>query len=84
MLAKDSVAISPEDLAVCGANYCPSPTSEAASNRSINNKDVGPEMTVNDNFSISDGNLYTLASIYLVCSLVSIVIVSVFVDPLKR
>ena len=37
-----------------------------------------------DNFEISNTQLYTLAGIYLTCSVLSWILVAIFLDPLSR
>ena len=65
------------DFSKCGVNYCPAVTS---------NDDVPkPEnKTETDNFTITIQQRYILAGVYLICSVLSAIIVSLFVDPLSR
>lgn len=74
----DEVAqISREELQYCGVNYCPKSTPEPSINATL-------EPDLEDNFATSKTKLYTLAGIYLACSLVSASVVALFVDPLSR
>ncbi|XP_068230620.1 UNC93-like protein [Palaemon carinicauda] len=61
--------INEEALLSCGVNYCPH--EQAASNST--NLDAPPL-----------SKIYTMASIYLICALLSSVIIAAFVDPLTR
>ncbi|XP_059089375.1 UNC93-like protein [Tigriopus californicus] len=76
----DEVAqISREELQYCGVNYCPKAAPLPSINTTLN---VEPDLE--DNFATSKTKLYTLAGIYLACSLVSATVVALFVDPLSR
>ncbi|XP_066987255.1 UNC93-like protein [Macrobrachium rosenbergii] len=61
--------INEEALLSCGVNYCPH--KEAASNAT--NLDAPPL-----------SKIYTMATIYLICALLSSVIIAFFVDPLTK
>ena len=73
VLSKPPTNISKEALDMCGANFCPAV--EEPANKSG---------SVEDNFAVSKSSLYTLAGIYLACSLFSGIVISVLVDPLTR
>ncbi|KAK8737945.1 hypothetical protein OTU49_004314 [Cherax quadricarinatus] len=64
----------PEELEKCGFNFCPWDTSDSNSTNSSSSTDD----------DIPRWQIYTMASIYLVFSLLSSVIVVIFVDPLSR
>ena len=63
----------------CGVNFCPW-TLETTNETSIpeDSKDVS------ENFKTTDVQIYTLAGIYLACSLIGPIIIAIFVDPLSR
>ena len=63
------------DTSQCGVNFCPGPSGCSAEE---------PEDSEDDNYSISKSSLYIIASVYLACSFLSALIVSLFVDPLSR
>ena len=42
------------------------------------------ESKAEDNFSASSTQLYILAGVYLACSILSAIVVAVFVDPLSK
>ena len=77
------MTISDEALALCGANYCPNVEAPKTINASAGQEDKALE-DIEDNFSASKSSLYTLAGIYLACSLLSAIIVSLLVDPLTQ
>ena len=60
------------DYSSCGVNYCP-----ADPNKNETKKN-------DDNFSITLEQRYILAGVYLICSVLSAIIVCLFVDPLSR
>ncbi|XP_045110444.1 UNC93-like protein [Portunus trituberculatus] len=60
-----------EALQLCGVNFCPHTTSSSSSNLTNLAK---PPMS----------KIYTMATIYLVCSIISSVIIALLVDPLTR
>ena len=64
------------DLSKCGVNYCP-----AVDNPDVNNTEIDPE---EDNFSATSYQLYILAGVYLACSILSAVVLALFVDPLSK
>ena len=67
-------------LMTCGVNYCPgSPTSNTSSS---DNSTL--ESVAEGNFKTTTTQIYTLAGVYLVCSLVSPLVISALVDPLTR
>jgi len=66
------------DTSHCGVNFCPA---EGKCNETENATAASAE---EDNFAVSKENLYIVASVYLVCSFLSAVIVAIFVDPLSR
>ena len=66
-----------QDFSKCGVNYCPAPPAiktDLPANEEVNE----------DNFSITKQQRYILAGVYLICSVLSAVIVALFVDPLSR
>jgi len=74
---KPASSDSDENIArLCGANYCPD-TLKADDN--ANDTDSG-----DDNFKTSQSSIYTLAGIYLTCSLCAALILAIFLDPLTR
>ena len=64
------------DLSKCGVNYCP-----AVDNPDVNKTEIDPE---EDNFSATSYQLYILAGVYLACSILSAVVLALFVDPLSK
>ena len=79
MLYKPASNISLEDLQTCGYNYCP-PVAEDKPEEEEDKE----SSAVEDNFAISTEKLYTLAGVYLACSLTSVALVTFFVEPLTR
>ena len=67
------------DYGHCGVNYCPAPATEETSKNSTEE-----EADNADNFSISKEKLYLLAGVYLACSVLSAIVVTLAVDPLSR
>ena len=67
------------DYGHCGVNYCPAPVAVEAS-KNLTEEEADKE----DNFSISKQKLYVLAGVYLACSVLSAIVVSLAVDPLSR
>ncbi len=61
-----------KDFGCCGVNYCPGNTCKNETKKD------------DDNFSITPQQRYILAGVYLVCSILSAIIVCLFVDPLSR
>lgn len=59
-------------LAKCGINFCPS--SDDPTNSTIDADDGKPSM----------GKIYTIATVYLICALLSSVIIGFLVDPLSK
>ncbi len=70
--------ISKEALSRCGVNYCP----EVPEVKSEGDDDAAEE--IDANFQTDKTRLYILATVYLVCSVLSGLIVAFFVDPLSR
>ena len=70
----ENETVSTPDLTKCGINYCPAP---AANNT---DEDIENE----DNFGASRYQLFILAGVYLACSILSAVVVALFVDPLSK
>ena len=68
------------DFNTCGVNYCPWTGKEEAK-EVANDTSPAPK---DDNFSTSKNQLYTLAGVYLVCSIASAIVVALFVDPLSK
>ena len=50
-------------------------------NPDVNNTEIDPE---EDNFSATSYQLYILAGVYLACSILSAVVLALFVDPLSK
>ena len=69
-IGRNTTEISPESLSKCGANYCP---------WSLEQKDEKE-----DNFETTKTQIYTLAGIYLACSLIGPLIIALLVDPLSK
>ena len=67
------------DYSKCGVNYCPAPATEETS-KNLTEEEADKA----DNFSISKQKLYVLAGVYLACSVLSAIVVSLAVDPLSR
>jgi len=63
------------DLSICGVNYCPKEDAP---------KEDNATSAEDDNFSASKTQLYTLAGVYLACSIMSAIVVALFVDPLSK
>ena len=81
VLGTEPKEISKDELGKCGVNYCPA-SPPPPSNTTLTSEEANlPE---DDNFTTSKSNLYLLAGVYLVCSLVSAIVVALFVDPLSR
>ena len=74
----DNFTVSEEALSLCGSSFCPDQLVEEA--ETIANE------TKNNNFEAAADktNIYTLAGIYLGCSIVAAIILAIFVDPLSR
>lgn len=70
-----------EQLSLCGANYCPLSKNE---NVALNSCSTFEEEDVNDNFETDLIQVYTLAGVYLVFSLLGPLIIALFVDPISR
>merc|ERR1711936_1566305 len=65
-----------KDFSKCGVNYIPSTPKPKSENETKDDND--------DNFSITLEQRYILAGVYLICSVLSAIIVCIFVDPLSR
>lgn len=65
---------SEDQLALCGANYCPAASSGSDDD---NNDD-------NENFKTSKADIYLLASIFLFFALLGPLMVTMFVDQISR
>ena len=76
-----TVSVSEEDMKSCGAAYCPASLSSAPP--TVNITELEPEPG-NTNFDTSLSSIYTLAGIYLACSVTAALIIAIFVDPLTR
>lgn len=63
------------DLSTCGINYCPAAASVQTneSDSKAIEESPGP-----------DYRLYILAGVYLTCSILSAIVVALFVDPLSK
>ena len=70
--------ISTEALSYCGSNYCPAPTEDVQTEPVL---EVAEEI---DNFQTDRVKIYTLATIYLACSLAAPIIIATLVDPVSR
>ena len=68
--------ISEESLAKCGANYCPWSLEDQ--------EETEEEEVVEENFETTQTQIYTLAGIYLACSLIGPLIIALLVDPLSQ
>jgi len=75
---KDEIVISDDEMLSCGANYCPDTLADESSDD--NSTDDGSD----DNFQTDKSSIYTLAGIYLACSLCAALVLAVFLDPLTR
>ena len=84
MLSQDPTVISKEELAYCGTNYCPGGGPPKPTLNETIDAAAAAAADLDDNFSTSKSSLYTLAGIYLACSLLSAIVVALFVDPLGR
>ena len=69
-----------DQLALCGANYCPKGPPKSDDDATTANATAAE----NENFNVDITRIYTLAGIFLACSLVAPVIVAVLVDPVSR
>ncbi len=67
-------------LMTCGVNYCPG---SATSNTSSSDNSTSESVT-EGNFKTTTTQIYTLAGVYLACSLISPLVISALVDPLTR
>jgi len=76
-----TVSVSEEDMKSCGAAYCPASLSSAPP--TVNITELEPEPG-NTNFDTSLSSIYSLAGIYLACSVTAALIIAIFVDPLTR
>jgi len=64
-------------LPQCGANYCPASAPVSSGNTTDSDDD-------HDNFKTDITKIYTIAGIFLACSLAAAAIIAIFVDPLTR
>ena len=76
VLSSDKNETNEVDVGKCGIHYCPE---KSSGNTTDDDEDNG-----DDNFSITHDQLYILASVYLICSILAWTIVSLFLDPLSR
>ena len=67
-----------DDIIHCGSEYCPSIAVSAPVN--ITDNEDSPK----DNFQIDTSKIYTIAGIFLGCSLAAAAVIAIFVDPLTR
>ena len=67
------------DIIICGSAYCPAKISASP----VTNL-TEEETDTNDNFQTDITKIYTIAGIYLACSLAAALIIAIFVDPLSR
>jgi len=70
-----------KDTSSCGVNFCPPETENCSAAKK---DDEGDLEKANDNFSVDKTDLYIIATVFLVCSFLSALIVAIFVDPLSR
>ena len=68
------------DFSKCGVNYCPAPAKDNEPVNITENETAEEE----DNFTITTSQRYILAGVYLICSVLSAVIVAIAVDPLSK
>ena len=70
--------VSEEALSLCGSSFCP--------DQLVKEGEIIVNETKNSNFEAAADktNIYTLAGIYLGCSIVAAMILAIFVDPLSR
>ena len=76
-IGRNTTEISEESLSQCGANYCPWSLEEK-------DEDTLEQENVEDNFETTKTQIYTLAGIYLACSLIGPLIIALLVDPLSK
>ncbi len=76
----NQTVLSEEFLMTCGVNYCPeSPASDTPSSDNSTSESV-----TEGNFKTTTTQIYTLAGVYLACSLISPLVISALVNPLTR
>jgi hypothetical protein len=73
---------------LCGVNYCPAagPSAEEILAAKAEGTTPAPDAAAepDSNFEVSRSSIYILAGVYLACSLLSAIVVALFVDPLTR
>ena len=78
---------STKDFSKCGVDYCPAgyyTNTEITTPAPTNTTEIESKEDNDENFSITLEQRYILAGVYLICSILSAVIVCLFVDPLSR
>jgi len=68
--------------ATCGSNYCPAKLVEDET--PVVETIVSNLTDAASNFGVSDESRYTLAGVYLACSVGAAIILAIFLDPLSR
>ena len=72
-------------LLTCGVNYCPESSSLSdVGNDPNDDNSTSVEAVTEGNFKTTVTQIYTLAGVYLACSILSPIVISVLVDPLTR
>jgi hypothetical protein len=72
-------------LQTCGVNYCPESSSLTTSDESEDSDNSTLlESVTEGNFKTTTTQIYTLAGVYLACSLISPLVITVLVDPLTK
>ena len=69
-----------EALAKCGLYYCPDVKNATNETESVN----GTDAEVENNFKTDLSQIYTLAGVYLGCSIASAIVIALLLDPLTR
>lgn len=67
------------DLTTCGVNYTPWPNPNKVV-KNVTKSDDGCD----EQFGATTTELYTLAGVFLACSILSALVVAKFVDPLSK
>ena len=83
-IGRNETQVSEAELSRCGSNFCPWSISSQDNETNKGNEEKTTASGVEDNFETTKVQIYTLASIYLACSLLAPLIISLFVDPLRR
>ena len=74
----ENFTVSEDALSLCGSSFCP--------DQLVKEEETSVNETKNNNFEAASDktNIYTLAGIYLGCSIMAALILAIFVDPLSR